>query len=66
MLDYCGISTPAFWQGYGRDRDLSEPAQVRRVFYLLCEIQKYVVIHHGCRSAVGLAVIWQAEVVAVE
>ena len=35
VLDYCGISTPAFWQGYGRERDLSEPAQVRRVFYLL-------------------------------
>ena len=47
VLDYCGISTPAFWQGYGRDRDRSEPAQVRRIFYLLYEIQKYIVIHHG-------------------
>ena len=47
VLDYCDVSTPAFWQGYGRARDPSEPAQVRRLFYLLYEIQKYIVIHHG-------------------
>jgi len=46
VLDYCGISEPAFWRGYGRDRDLSPAAQIRRVFYLAYEVQKYIVIHH--------------------
>ena len=44
VLDYCGISEPPFWQGYGRDRDLSFPAQIRARFYLLYEVQKYIVI----------------------
>jgi aminoglycoside phosphotransferase (APT) family kinase protein len=44
VLDYCGISEPAFWEGYGRRRDESPEAQVRRVFYLLYELQKYIVI----------------------
>ena len=47
VLDYCGISTPAFWQGYSRTRDVSRSAQVRRVFYLLYELQKYIVIRAG-------------------
>ncbi len=46
VLDYCGISEPAFWRGYGRERDVSGPAQIRRAFYLLYELQKYIVIHH--------------------
>lgn len=46
VLDYCNISEPAFWRGYGQQRDSSHPAQVRRLFYLLYEIQKYIVIHH--------------------
>jgi fructosamine-3-kinase len=44
VLDYCGISEPAFWRGYGRTRDTSFPAQVRARFYLLYEVQKYIVI----------------------
>jgi aminoglycoside phosphotransferase (APT) family kinase protein len=44
VLDYCGISEPAFWRGYGRDRDTSFPAQIRARFYLLYELQKYIVI----------------------
>jgi aminoglycoside phosphotransferase (APT) family kinase protein len=44
VLDYCGISEPAFWQGYGRPRDNSFSAQVRARFYMLYEIQKYIVI----------------------
>jgi len=44
VLDYCGISKPSFWQGYGRNRDLSFPAQIRARFYLLYEVQKYIVI----------------------
>jgi len=47
VLDYCGISEPAFWEGYGRQRDWSAEAQVRNVFYLLYELQKYIVIRHG-------------------
>ncbi|HZB95453.1 MAG TPA: fructosamine kinase family protein, partial [Herpetosiphonaceae bacterium] len=44
VLDYCGISTSAFWQGYGMQRDESSPAQIRRQFYLLYEVQKYMPI----------------------
>jgi aminoglycoside phosphotransferase (APT) family kinase protein len=44
VLDYCGISEPAFWQGYGQLRDTSFPAQIRARFYLLYEVQKYIVI----------------------
>lgn len=47
VLDYCGISRPAFWRGYGRERDTSPEARVRGVFYLLYELQKYIVIRHG-------------------
>ena len=45
MLDYCGISQPAFWEGYGHPRDASAPAEIRRLFYLLYEVQKYMPIH---------------------
>jgi aminoglycoside phosphotransferase (APT) family kinase protein len=44
VLDYCGINEPAFWEGYGAERDTSSEAEVRRVFYLLYEVQKYIVI----------------------
>jgi aminoglycoside phosphotransferase (APT) family kinase protein len=44
VLDYCGISEPPFWEGYGAERDRSPEAELRRVFYLLYEIQKYIVI----------------------
>ncbi len=47
VLDYCGISKPSFWQGYGRARDDSPEAHIRQVFYLLYELQKYIVIRHG-------------------
>ena len=47
VLDYCGISTPAFWEGYGTPRDESPEARLRNVFYLLYEIQKYIVIRQG-------------------
>jgi fructosamine-3-kinase len=45
VLDYCGISEPAFWEGYGRQRDTSASALIRRQFYLLYEVQKYMPIH---------------------
>ena len=44
VLDYCGISTDAFWRGFGRPRDTSPEARVRWVFYHLYELQKYIVI----------------------
>lgn len=46
VLDYCGISEPAFWEGYGIQRDTSREAQIRRIFYLAYEVQKYIVIRH--------------------
>ena len=45
VLDYCGVSEPGFWRGYGTARDQSPEAQVRQRFYLLYELQKYIVIH---------------------
>ena len=47
VLDYCGISTPGFWDGYGTPRDETPAARTRTVFYLLYELQKYIVIRHG-------------------
>jgi fructosamine-3-kinase len=44
VLDYCGISTGAFWKGYDCERPVDREAQVRRVFYLLYEVLKYIVI----------------------
>jgi aminoglycoside phosphotransferase (APT) family kinase protein len=44
VLDYCGISEPPFWEGYGQPRDLSPDASIRQRFYLLYEIQKYMPI----------------------
>jgi aminoglycoside phosphotransferase (APT) family kinase protein len=51
VLDYCGISEPAFWQGYGRPRDTSFSAQIRARFYTLYEVQKYIVIRIWRRNA---------------
>lgn len=51
VLDYCGISEPAFWRGYGRPRDTSFSAQIRARFYLLYEVQKYIVIRILRRNA---------------
>lgn len=50
VLDYCGVSTPAFWEGYGRRRDESTEAKIRQALYLLYEIQKYIVIERARRS----------------
>ena len=47
VLDYCGISEPAFWKGYAAERDTSAPARLRGIFYFLYELQKYIVIRHG-------------------
>jgi aminoglycoside phosphotransferase (APT) family kinase protein len=50
VLDYCGFSEPAFWRGYGRPRDTSFSAQIRARFYLLYEVQKYIVIRTWRRN----------------
>ena len=44
VLDYCGISEPSFWDGYGLRRDLSPDARIRGTFYVLYEVQKYIPI----------------------
>lgn len=49
VLDYCGISEPAFWRGYGRQRDTSAAARIRHHFYFLYEHQKYILIR-GLRN----------------
>ena len=55
VLDYCGISEPAFWEGYRVHRDMSPEAQVRQIFYLLYELQKYIVIRYGRSHNPGAA-----------
>ena len=50
VLDYCGISEPAFWEGYRAERTRSPEAQIRRVFYLLYELQKYIFIRRVRRN----------------
>ncbi|MCY3018080.1 MAG: phosphotransferase [Planctomycetota bacterium] len=44
VLDYCGVSIPSFWEGYGSQRDDSADARLRGVYYYLYELQKYIVI----------------------
>lgn len=44
VLDYCGMSEAAFWQGYDSERNQATSAQIRQLFYLLHEIQKYMPI----------------------
>jgi fructosamine-3-kinase len=50
IAEYCGITQPAFWKGYGRVVDThSGEAALRRLFYLLYEHQKYIVISMSAR-----------------
>ena len=56
VLDYCGISEPAFWEGYGQARDTSFSAQIRARFYLLYEVQKYIPIRIWRRNNLAQAV----------
>ncbi len=50
VLDYCGVSESAFWRGYGAQRDQSPAAMIRRQFYLLYELQKYMPIRAWRRA----------------
>ena len=55
VLDYCGISEPPFWEGYGTPRDRSPGAEIRRIFYLLYEVQKYILIRRVRNESPGRA-----------
>jgi len=50
IAEYCGITRPPFWEGYGRVVNThSGDAAVRRLFYLLYEHQKYIIISMSSR-----------------
>ncbi|MBD3419399.1 MAG: phosphotransferase [Chitinivibrionales bacterium] len=65
VLDYCGISEPAFWEGYGSARDNSAAAQTRTVFYLLYELQKYIPIRHFRQNSPAAARSYKAQVMHI-
>ena len=45
IAEYCGVTQKAFWEGYGKRIEThAGDAAVRRLFYLLYEHQKYIVI----------------------
>jgi len=45
IVEYCGLLNEDFWQGYGKKINIQEgDAAIRRMFYLLYEHQKYIVI----------------------
>jgi aminoglycoside phosphotransferase (APT) family kinase protein len=45
VLDYCGFNNAAFWRGYGKASETSRNGEIRRLFYHLYEVQKYLVIY---------------------
>ncbi len=50
IAEYCGITRPSFWEGYGEKIEThSREAAVRRMFYLLYEHQKYIIISLSSR-----------------
>ncbi len=50
IAEYCGVTRGDFWEGYGRQvQTHTGPAAVRRMFYLLYEHQKYIVISMSTR-----------------
>jgi len=52
IAEYCGVTRPAFWEGYGRRVQTDRgDAAVRRMFYLLYEHQKYIVISMSSRRS---------------
>ena len=65
VLDYCGISEPAFWEGYGRPRDTSPEAGIRGAFYLLYELQKYVFIRRVRNANPGSAARYRSQALAI-
>ena len=65
VLDYCGISEPSFWTGYGKDREQTPESQLRNIFYLLYEIQKYIVIRAGRQHNRPLAQTYKDQSLAI-
>jgi aminoglycoside phosphotransferase (APT) family kinase protein len=59
VLDYCGMSGPAFWEGYGTARADDRPAAIRRKFYVLYELQKYIVIERRRRKDAAKADLYK-------
>lgn len=52
IAEYCGITRPPFWKGYGRIVNThSGDAAIRRLFYLLYEHQKYIIISMSSRRS---------------
>lgn len=50
IAEYCGVTRAAFWEGYGRTvLTRAGEAAIRRMFYLLYEHQKYIVISMSSR-----------------
>ncbi|MBN1669629.1 MAG: aminoglycoside phosphotransferase family protein [Kiritimatiellae bacterium] len=50
IAEYCGVTSGPFWDGYGeRIETQAGPAAIRRLFYLLYEHQKYIVISMSSR-----------------
>ena len=50
VLDYVGFDQSSFWEGYGNKPEASSSFNIRKVFYLLYEVQKYLVIWTCRRS----------------
>ena len=44
VAEYCGLTSDAFWEGYGSSPQHTKEWVIRRWFYLLYEHQKYIVI----------------------
>ena len=65
VLDYCGISEPAFWSGYGAERPQSADARLRNIFYLLYEVQKYIIIRAGRQKNPPLAQSYKDQSLAI-
>ena len=61
VLDYCGISRPAFWKGYGTPPQKTRHFLFRQTFYLLYEHQKYIVINRLRRKDFQRAAGYAAE-----
>ncbi len=49
VLEYCGTSPAAFREGYGMHPQRDSKYEIRRIFYMLYEHQKYIFIR-SCRN----------------
>jgi len=51
IAEYCGVTGEPFWKGYSRRIEPTRAASIRRMFYLLYEHQKYIVISMSTRRS---------------